>query len=46
MSRIIEAIKRISIVAKQKDWNNLPGTLLGYYPPYKSVLYEYDASLR
>ena len=38
MSPIIEAIKRIANTAQQKNYNNLPGTLLGYYPPYKSVL--------
>ena len=38
MSQIIEAIKRIANTAKQKNnYYNLPATLLGYFPPYKSV---------
>ena len=38
MSQIIEAIKRIANTAQQKNYNNLPGELLGYFPPYESVL--------
>lgn len=37
MSQIIKAIKRIAITAEQKNYYNLPGELLGYFPPYRSV---------
>lgn len=37
MSQIIEAIKRIAIATEQKNYYNLPGQLLSYFPPYSSV---------
>lgn len=36
MSVIVDAIQRISTVAKQKGFANMPGQLLPYYDPYPS----------
>lgn len=34
MSPIIDAIKRISVIAEQRHWANIPGTFLATHEPY------------
>ena len=46
MSQIIEAIKRIAMTAEQGNYYNLPGQLLGYFPPYRTEVNSLANQLR
>ncbi len=42
MSVIVDAIKRIAVIAKQSNFTNVPGDFVSSHPPYpvyKSVIF-------